>query len=130
MMTILLTLSLLSIASFGQEPASEPERCFDAPTNDKIDQCLRSLLAEEEKRLAQAVAALKKKLSSDERNAFNRSHDAWKKYRDLHCRMAGLVFKNGRMEPLTQGACRVRLTGERSIDLNDIDVKERLDSAQ
>lgn len=105
--------------------ARAEEDCFDQPTNLKIDRCLAAKLVKAEQRLTAATAALSKQLDKGELALFKTEQTAWAKYRDLHCRVAGAMFSGGRMEPLTQGACRVRMTTQRIEDLKDIDVSER-----
>lgn len=108
--------------------AQAGEKCFDEPTSLGIDRCLSSKLADGEQKLTAAISGMSRKLTKDELIVFRTEQAAWQKYRDLHCRMAGLVFSGGRMESLAQGACRVRLTQARLVDLQDIDVSERVEA--
>src|SRR5258708_23159760 len=112
---------LVCLALTVSARAQAEEECFDEATNLRIDRCLAKKLSDVEQKLTVVISAMSKKLTKDELIVFRTEQDGWQKYRDLHCRMASLVFSGGRMESLTQGACRIRLTKERIVDLHDID---------
>src|SRR5437016_6003546 len=89
------------------------EQCFDQPTNLAVDRCLSAKLKREEGLITRSTEGITKKLSESERQAFLSEQQAWTNYRDAHCRMAGLMFKGGRMERLIEGSCRVEPARER-----------------
>jgi len=126
MRSTILVLLLFAIAASSH--AQDEEKCFDESTNLRTDRCLAEKLSNAERRLAAAILDLSKKLTKDELPLFEREQGAWQTYLDRHCHMAGSVFSGGRMESLIQGACRVRLTNQRLVDLQDIDVSDRTDT--
>jgi uncharacterized protein YecT (DUF1311 family) len=110
----------LAIPAVGQET-----NCFERPTNLEIDRCLAKRLADAERAVRDTITTTSKALTREERMTLGRAERAWSNHRDLHCRLAGMMFSGGRMQPLEEGACRVRLTKEHLQDIEAIDVSNR-----
>jgi uncharacterized protein YecT (DUF1311 family) len=104
--------------------AEVPALCADAPNQTAGTLCAKRKLDAAETGLAKAQDALHAKLDPVGRRNLDLAQQAWRRFRDLECRLetgfdAGHPEGNGTIMPMLVGECATAMTERRTRDLTD-----------
>lgn len=111
---------LCSAAAMAEVPAL----CADAPNQTEGTLCAKRKLDAAEAGLARAREALHAKLEPLGRHNLDLAQEAWRRFRDLECRLetgydAEHPERNGTIMPMLIGECAAAMTERRTRDLTD-----------
>ena len=102
----------------------EPQRCSSVETQLELTACWATVAKEAEtkvfERFNEATKALIYAGDQESLTVFQNAQEQWKRYRDLHCKGARLLYGSGSASPMIESMCRERMARDRLREIEYI----------
>ena len=121
---LLLGLFFAACIHIGTTKLGKLETCGSVETQLELTACWAHVAKEAEakvvERFNEATKALIDAGNQESLTVFQKAQEQWKRYRDLHCRGACLLYGNGSASPMIESMCRERMACDRLREIESI----------